>query len=213
MVGTYLSPATPSLTPEFIVRAESSIFMGTQRLYGSLDVTNWTYATYEASIGLQDANSFQLGTVADLSWSHKPEYEAMESFNISDDSIWEITGEESLLTVELQQLDARLFEVAVGTGVMYYLGVERLLTFGGGCQLRRRPFAVEFINDSCNAPTSQDVASGITGGCLTLYDCFVQSGLEWNMAAKESNTIPLELQALPVLERARGNRLGSLYLY
>jgi hypothetical protein len=212
MAGTYFTPCTPDPVAAFLVRLQSCVKLGTQALYGSLKTTGWTYTAYEASIGL-NASSFDLGLLGDLKWSHKPEYGAVEAFNISDDPLYELTGEETLLTVQIKQLDPRIIEFALGTGHMYTLGVERLLTFGGGCAMRNRPIAVEFINDACNAPSAQDMASGLTGGCLTIYNCFVQSGLEWAMAAKEVNTVDLELQALPVLARARGNRLGSLYLY
>ena len=212
MASTYIAPCTPAPTAAFLVKPETCVKMGTGFLYTSLEHVSWVYTTYTAPVGL-GAASFQLGTLANLSWSHKPAFEPVESYNIGDDSIWDVTGEETMLTIELQQLDPRVLEAAVGTGTMYTIGVERLITFGGGCQIRSRPFSLEFVNDSCNAPSAQDASAGITGGCLTLYDCFVQSGLEWAMAAKENNTIPLELQARPVLTQSRGNRLGNLYLY
>ena len=212
MAGTYITPSAPDPVAAFLVRLESNVKLGTQYLYGSLKVTGWTYTTYTAPVGLS-ANSFSLGTLANISWAHKPGYTAIESFNISDKPLFELDGEETMLTIEIQQIDPRVLEYAVGTGTMYTLGVERLLTFGGGCRIRTRPISVEFVNDSCNKPDSQNMASGLTGGCLTLYNCFVQSGLEWAMGAGETNTIPLELQALPVMTLSRGNRLGNLYLY
>lgn len=213
MAGTYYTVSAPNVVPGLLVRAESAVKIGTSALYGSLDTTTWVYSTYEASVGLASGQSFDLGQVADISWSHKPSYEAVESFNTSDDYLWDVTGEETMVTIEIQQIDPRVLELAVGTGTMYTIGVERLLTFGGGCTMRNRPISIEFINDSCNAPTSQDALSGISGGVLTIYDAFISSGLEWSMAAKEVNTIPLEFQARPVLARARGNRLGNLYIY
>jgi len=187
--------------------------IGYNALYASLETTTWAYATYEASVGMDAGTFFDVGQVADLSWQHKPDFAAVEGFNVMDDSIWEVQGEETMVTVEIQELKDYIFELAVGTGTMYTLGVERLITFGGGCTMRNRPISLEWVNDACDAPTSQDVASGISGGILTLYDCFVSSGLEWSMAAKETNTIPLEFQARPVLARSRGNRLGNLSLY
>ena len=213
MAGTYYTVAAPTITAGFFVRPETRMCIGYNALYSALETTSWTYATYEASIGMDAGTFFDVGQVADLSWQHKPDFAAVEGFNVMDDSIWEVTGEETMVTVEIQELKDYIFELAVGTGVMYTLGVERLITFGGGCTLRNRPITLEWINDACGAPDSQDVASGISGGILTLYDCFVTSGLEWSMNAKETNTIPLEFQARPVLARALGNRLGCLNLY
>jgi len=213
MAGTYYTVSAPTVTAGFFVKPESQMRIGTTSLYGSLDVTSWAYSTYEASIGLQAGTSFDVGQVADLSWSHKPDFAAVEGFNVGDDSIWEVQGEETMCSVEIQQLDPRLFELAVGTGSYYSLGLERLITFGGGCQMKNRPLSIEWVNDSCNAPSSQDASSGISGGVVTLYDCFISSGLEWSMNAKENNTISLEFQARPVLARSRGNRLGSYYIY
>ena len=215
MAGVYFTTvASPTITPGFFVKPETRLTIGTLALYGSLDVTSYAYLySYEASIGLQTSKFFDVGQVADLSWQHKPEFAAVEGFNVIDDSVWEVTGEETMLTVEIQELNPQILELAVGTGVMYTIGVERILTFGGGCALRNRPVCLEWTNEACGAPAAADAASGISGGVLTLYDCFIVSGLEWSMNAKETNTIPLEFQARPVLDRASGNRLGNLYLW
>ena len=211
MAGTYLTPCSTTATSAMLVKPETCIQVGTARLYGALEVTSFTYLTYGISIGL--SASFQLGILADLTFSHKPEYAAIESYNVGDDSLYEVTGEETTLTVEIRQFDSRMLELAIGTGSRIVLGDEAVIPFGGGCNMLRRPYSLEFVNASCFAPTSQDVTLGITGGATTLYDCFIQSGLEWAMNAKETNTVPLEMQALPVLERTRGRRLGSLYLW
>ena len=213
MAGTYLTPCTASPTTGLLMKAETCILVGTERLYDALEVTSWTYATYEASIGLQAGKSFNLGIIAELTWSHKPTFEALEAYNMSDDPLYEVTGEETMVSVTIREFNVGMLELAMGTGARYDLGSEAIITFGGGCQMLRRPYSFEFVNESCFAPTSQDVDLGITGGSITLYDAFVQSGIEWAMAAKEGNTVPLEIQALPVTERARSNRLGVLYLY
>ena len=213
MAGTYLTPCSVTATSAMLVQPETCIQVGLSRLYGSLDTSSWTYATYGISIGFESAQGFQLGILADLTFSHKPEYEAIESFNVGDDSLYTVTGEETTLTVEIRQFDKRVMELAIGTGSAITLGDEVVIPFGGGCNMLRRPYVLEFTNESCFAPSAQDVTLGITGGATTLYDCFIQSGLEWAMNAKESNTIPLEMQALPVMERTRGRRLGNMYLW
>ncbi len=213
MTGTYITPCTTTITSALLMRAETCIKVGSQRLYDSLETTSWTYLTYEASIGLKAGQAFNLGVIAELTWSHKPTYEPLEAYNLSDDPLYEVNGEETLISVTIREFNVNTLHLAIGTGARYDLGVESIITFGGGCQILRRPWSLEFMNESCFAPTAQDVSLGITGGAITLYDAFVQSGIEWAMAAKEGNTIPLEIQALPVLERARGNRLGVLYLF
>lgn len=213
MAGTYITPCTPTPTAAMMVKPETCIRIGTGRLYEALEVSSWTYSTYQASVSMQSGKSFRLGLIADLTFSHKPSFEAIESTNVADDSLFEVTGEETMISVTIRQFDYRVIELALGTGQMYTLGAEAFYTIGGGCSMIRRPYALEFVNDSCWTPSSQDVTLGISGGCITLYDCFIQSGLEWAMTAKEANTIALEVQALPVMERARGNRLGSMSLY
>ncbi len=213
MAGTYLTPCTPTTTTGLLMKSETCILVGTARLYEALEVASWTYATYEVSIGLQGGKSFNLGIIAELTWSHKPTFEALEAYNMSDDPLYEVTGEETMVSVTIRQFSVSMLELAIGTGARYDLGAESIITFGGGCNMLRRPYSFEFLNESCFAPSSQDVSLGITGGAIVLYDAFVTSGIEWAMAAKEGNTVPLEIQALPVVARARGNRLGVLYLF
>ena len=213
MAGSYITPCAISTTTGLLMRAETCILVGTSRLYGALEVSSWTYATYEISIGLADGQSFNLGVIAELTFSHKPTFEALEAYNMSDDPLYEVTGEETLVNITIREFNTNMIELALGTGTRYVLGDENVFSFGGGCNMLRRPYSLQFLNDSCFAPAAQDVTLGITGGAITIYDAFVQSGLEWAMAAKEGNTVPLELQALPVTDRSRGNRIGSLALY
>ena len=213
MGGTYLTPCTVDATEAMLVQAETCVQVGSSRLYGALDTTSYTYLTYGISIGLESGQGFQLGSLADLTFSHVPEFEAVESFNVGDDSLYTVTGEETTLSVEIQQFDYRMLEIAIGTGTRIDLGSETVIPFGGGCNMLRRPYSLEFNNVACMAPSSADISLGVTGGCVTIYDAFIQSGLEWAMNAKETNTVSLEMQALPVLERTRGRRLGNLYLY
>ena len=60
-----------------------------------------------------------------------------------------------MVSVTVREFNVDLLELAIGTGVKYDLGVEALITFGGGCQVLRRPWTFEFTNDSCYAPSSQ----------------------------------------------------------
>lgn len=213
MASSYITPCSVTESSAFLIKPETCVQVGTSRLYGALETSSWTYATYEASIGLEAGQSLQLGILAELTFAHQPAFEAVESYNTTDDALYEVTGEETMATIGIREFKSQVIELALGTGVMYSLGSERVYTFGGGCSMLRRPYTMEFMNESCFAPTAEDVALGITGGAITLYDCFISSGLEWAMTAKEGNTVTLEVQALPVLARSRGNRLGSMLLY
>jgi len=212
-MGTYYSPVAPHITAGFFMKPEGAIRVGTEPLYGSLETSSFAYTTYHAPIGLKPGKSFELGQVNELSWQHSPEFEPVEGFNIGTDTVYQLTGEETTVTVEVYEFNPQILELAVGTGNRYALGVEQLITFGGGCRLRNRPISIEFVNVSCDAPTTPNTSSGITGGVLTIYDAFIQNGIEWSMSARELNTASFEFRARPVLDLPLGNRLGNLYLY
>jgi hypothetical protein len=212
MVGTYLTPTAPVATTTMLMKPETAVLVGTANQYGSLETSSWVYATYGVSIGL--SASFQMGILSELTFAHVPAFEAVESYNVTDNSVYEVTGEETTATVGIRQFDYRVIELALGTGTRIMLGAaEAVYPFGGGCTMIQRPYSLEFTNESCSAPSAQDITVGITGGCITLYDCFISSGLEWAMTAKEGSAVTLELTALPILARVRGRRLGCLYIY
>lgn len=213
-MGTYKTVASPTSSAGFLVQPESRIMMGTAALYGALETSTWTYATYEASIGLDAGSSFDIGLVDSLGFTHEPAIEPLESANVADASIYLVTGEETTLEVGVQQFDTRTLEIAMATGTMYSLGNERLITFGGGCSVKNRPIAIESGNVACDAPTSPNVSNGVTGVVLTLYDCICTSGLPWDaMVAGEISVLDLTFEARPVLARDKGNRLGNIYVY
>lgn len=212
-MATYYSVSSPAVAAGFLISAESRVLMGTEYLYGSLDTSSWTYTTYRASIGLKAGKSIDLGLLESLSFSHVPSFEAVEAANVSDSGIWLLTGEETTVSIGLRQFDPRILEIAFGTGRMYNLGNERLITFGGACSILSRPISIEFANISCTAPTSENINTGVSMGVLTLYDCICTSGVPWDdINASAINNLGLEFKARPVLAHARGNRLGCLYL-
>lgn len=214
MTGTYYSPASPVVSTGFLIQPGSRVLLGERYLHGSLDVTSWTYSTYTASIGIQDGLGIDLGSLESLGFSHVPTFEAVESANIQSSNIWVLTGEETTLSIGLRQFKPETINKALGTGTHYALGDEALITFGGKCDMQTRPLSIEFTNVACQAPSSQDITGGITGGVITLYDTFVSSGLPWDdINAGTLNTLALELMVRPVLALALGNRLGNMYLY
>jgi len=213
-MATYYTPASPTVATGFLLQPESRVLLGTQYLYGSLEVASWTYTTYTASIGLQSGKGIDLGTLESLGFSHVPTFEAVEAANLQTSNVWVLTGEETTLSIGLRQFKPEVLFQALGTGTQYRLGEEHVITFGGKCDMATRPISIEFTNVACQAPSSADIDSGVSGGVLTLYDTFVSSGLPWDdINAGSLNTIALEFQVLPVLSLALGNRLGNLYLY
>lgn len=213
-VGTYFTTAGPTDALGFMVQSESRVRLGTETLYGALETSSWTYTTYEASIGLASGKAIDFGQVESLSFTHNPTFEPLESANLQQPTVYTLTGEETTVSVGVRQFDPRVLEVALGTSVMYKLGDEYLFTFGGACSLSSRPLEIAVTNIGCNTPASPNVDNGITAIILTLYDVQATSGLPWdNIVANEINSLDLEFTAKPVLARALGNRLGSLYIF
>lgn len=213
-MATYYTPASPVTASGFFVSPESRVLVGNAEMYGSLETDTWTYSTYGASIGLQAGTGIDVGELESLSFSHVPTFSPIESANVRTSNIYVLDGEETSVSVGLRQLHPYLLWMAIGTGVQYELGSERLITFGDLCENVSRPLSIEFTNVSCQAPQIADVDSGITGGVITLYDTFIGSGLPWDdMNASEINNIALEFTVKPVLAKQRGNRLGNVYLY
>jgi len=212
-MATYYSPASPTVSEGFLVSAESRVLLGTEYLYGSLETSSWTYTTYQASIGLKSGKSIDLGLLESLGFSHVPSFEAVEAANVSTSNIWVLTGEETTLSIGLRQFNPTVLTMALGTATMYSLDNERLITFGGSCNIVSRPMSVEFTNVSCSAPSTENITNGVSIGVLTLYDCICTSGLPWDdINAGALNSISLEFKARPVSSLPRGNRLGCLYL-
>lgn len=205
-VGTYFTTAAPTDALGYFIQAESRVRMGTEYLYGSLETTSWTYTTYNASIGLKAGKWIDFGQVESLGFTHAPSFEPLESANVQQPSVYVLTGEETTLSVGVRQFDPRVINVALGTGALYQLGNEYLITFGGACTASSRPFTIEVTNIGCNKPTSPNAASsGISAIVLTLYDAQATSGLDWSdMVANEINQFDMELSAKPVFANALG---------
>ncbi len=213
-VGSYFTTAAPTDALGYLVQSETRVRMGTESLYGSLEVTSWAYTTYEASIGLQDAKAVDFGQVESLSFSHVPTFEPLESVNIQSPSVYVLTGEETTFSVGVQQFDPALIEVALGTGTLYQIGNEFLNPFGGACSALTRPIEIGVTNIACNAPDAPDATAGISAIVLTIYNAQTTSGFDWgDILASETNNFSLEMLALPVLARSLGNRMGNIYIF
>ncbi len=209
---TYYTHSAPAAVAGFLMMAESQLKIGTASLYGSLETTSWTYATYQASIGLT-ASSFDVGVVSSLGFSETAEINPLESVNVQGATVYVVTGETAVVSVGVQQIMPATLEIALATGVMYSLGNERLITFGGGCSIKSRPISLDAANVACDAPATPNVTNGISVVIVTFYDCICTSGLPWDaIVAGEMSSIDLEFTARPVMARSRGNRLGNIYI-
>lgn len=210
---TYYTHSAPTASAGFLMMAESQLKIGTAALYGSLETSSWTYGTYKASIGLKAGASFDVGVVSSLGFNLGAEVNPLESVNVSGATVFMVTGETATISVGVQEIKPQTLEMAMATGVMYALGNERLITFGGGCSVKNRPISIDSANMACDAPTSPDVTSGISVVVVTFYDCICSSGLPWDsIVVGEMNSIDLEFSARPVLARSKGNRLGNVYI-
>ena len=209
------TPTAPTINEGYFVKAEPRVLLGTSSLYGALDVSSSSYVQYTISVGLESGQFIELGFLESLGFSYVPTWESVDSANVAQGTVYDMTSEELTVTVGLREFKPQVLQAAINSGVMYTFSTEVLFAFGGGCTLVNRPIAVEFTNQACAAPTSPDaVAGGITGGILTAYDCICSSGLPWDTIARnELNLLSLEFKGRPVNARTKGQRLGSLWLY
>lgn len=211
--GAYAT-GTPTLMKGYLTMPGSRLLIGTSRLYGSLEHSSTAYNSYGGiSIGLQAGQFVDAGLVGSLSFGYAPEVTPLESANVATPAVFTLSGETCTVSVGLQQLNPEIFGLAFLSGTSYSFQDEWLLSFGDACTDKYRPISIEFQNNACDAPISANIANGVTGGVLTLYDCYCSSGLTWEMNAGEISSIDLEFTAIPVLSNSRGNRLGSLWVY
>lgn len=215
--GNYFTSVTPEVIAGLVLQSETTVRVGLYRHFygGSLDTTSALYLAYNASIGLVSGNSFNLGELASVGLSHVPTFESPESANVLRSSLEVLSEEETTISTGIQQFDPRILELAVGSGVMYTIGNERLITVGGRCQASRRPMEIEAINVGCNAPSSPgDVEQDLSAIIITAYDCQCQSGLAWDeIVAGALNVMDLEWAVRPVNSLAAGNRLFNMYIF
>lgn len=216
VVGNYFTSASPQAIAELTVQSETRVRVGTTRLYvgGSLDTTSALYTAYGASIGVVAGNSFDLGELASLGFEHVPTFEKPDVANVIESSLDVLSEEETTISMGVMQFDPRLLEIAVGTGTLYTIGNERLITVGGKCTVTRRPIELSAENIGCNAPSAPvDTLTGISLIVITAYDCAFTSGLPWSdILANEISVLDLEASVFPVRTKVSGNYLFNIYI-
>lgn len=213
--GTYFTTTGPSVVTGLMMQSETRVRMGTQRLWGSLEVSSASYNAYMASIGLQSGNSFDLGLLSSLSFEHVPSFEEPDVANLLTPPVETLTDEEVTIGLGVMQFDPRTIEVALGTGTMYAIGNERLFIVGGKCTTQRRPLEIASTNIGCYAPSSPtSVLTAITAIVITVYDAQCTSGVPWSeIVANTLNTLELEFMAKSVTTLQLGNRLFNVYMF
>lgn len=214
-VGTYFTTASPVVVAGLVMQSETRVRVGTSRLYSSLETTSLMYTTHEASLGLLAGQSFDLGELSSLGFEHVPTFERPDAANVLESSLEVLSDEETTISIGVQQFDPRILDLMVGTGVLYTIGNERLITVGGKCNTARRPIEISATNIGCNSPgTPTDVETSISAIVITAYDANCQNGLPWSdIIANELNTLDTEWMVHPVPARAAGNRLFNLYIF
>ena len=214
-MGTYYTPTAPTITEGYFLQPETKVSIGDAYLWGSLDITSFTYANYVAPIGLETGHAIDLGELESLSFSHVPTFTPVESANVRTSNIYIVEGEETMCTVGVREFKPQTILMALASGTMHSpVADERLITFGDKCDLLSRPLVLEFNDVSCQVPAAEDITAGFSGGVITLYDAFASSGFVLDdMNAGALNVMNLEFTVRPVTSLARGNRLGNFYMW
>ncbi|NLS77357.1 MAG: hypothetical protein GXY76_08880 [Chloroflexi bacterium] len=212
-MGNYGTPVAPTALLGFALEPAARVLLGTGGTT-DLETTSWPAQVYGAPIGLAAGAGVELGILTNLGFSSVPTITPFEAANFEDPLAYEVSGEECTITVECQDVKPQVLKEALGTGHLYILGSEALITWGGGCSLKEMPLVIEWTSVACKAPSAANIGSGITGGIFTFYKVIANSGLPWSaFNAKERVSLALTFRALHDTAKARGNRLGSLYLY
>lgn len=212
-MATYGTPVAPTPLQGFLIEPAARVLLGTGGS-SDLETTSWPAQVYGAPIGLAAGAGIELGILNNLSFSSVPTITPVEAANFEDPLAYEVSGEECTITVECKDVKPQVLKEALATGHLYILGNEALITWGGGCSLKEMPLVIEWTNVACKAPGAANIGSGITGGIFTFYKVIANSGLPWSaFNAKENVALALTFRAMHDTAKARGNRLGSLYLY
>jgi hypothetical protein len=150
-----------------------------------------------------------------IGFEHVPTFDAPNVTNVLTSSLQVLSEEETTISMGLTQFDARILELAVGTGSIVTVGNERLIKVGGQCSAPRRPIEIAAENIGCNAPAATvDVLTGVSAIVITAYDCQCTSGLPLSeLVAGELTTYDLEWTVQPVPAHALGNKLFNLLIF
>ena len=208
--ASYGTVGAPTTVRGFFVKPESRV-----RWKGTLETTSHLYVSYGtgASIGFTAGTGIDLGYLTKIQFTHNPDIQLVDSGNTLA-TLYELRGEKTEVTVGIKQFRPEVLKEAFGSGQLYNLSTnEQLITFGQGCTLATWPLVIEFSNVDCGAPSINNIVNGVSGGFLTLYATYLTSGIDWDMAYAQSNSIDLKFTAVVDTTKALCNRLGNLYMF
>jgi len=214
-IGTI--PSAPTTLAGYRLKPEAVVRVGKLNMFGSLDSHSYAYTTWGIPVGMDSVAGqyIELGGLVSVGANLALTWEPVETANLPQGTIYDLTSEELTITVEVQEFRPELFELMMHTTALTEeTGKQKLYATGGGCSMVSRPITIEFTNVACDKPSSPDLASGVSGGILTVYDAIISNGMNFeNINRNNLNTISLEFRAKPVPYFPQGRRLCSLWLY
>ena len=208
-MGTYATAALATVGKGFILRPESRVRYG-----GTLETTSWVAATYSAPLGVTGGRD--LGILASLNFTHRPTYSPVPQINFREGVLYEVTGEETTVVLGLKEFRPEVLAEAFGGGsfINFSNPLEGLIRWGGGSAFAETPLVIDMTNAWSQLPTSGGIETRLNGMILTLYKTILEGGLPLAaIMAGETNVAELTFRVMNDTSRARGNRLGNLYIY
>ena len=215
--STDWTSVSPVIAEEFYVQAETTIRIGTNRYYGSLETTSSTYnVSYDyASQGLDSSFAQNFGLLEGISIELTAEFEDVPATNVISPGIKTLSAEGATVGMTIKDFRPDILEFMIQNGIVYDINsTEKFITFGGSCTTKSRPLELSVVNLACGKPGSVDIAGGITGLLFTIYDGQFTSGLNWSdVQAQGLNNLEATYEATPWLTRALGNRIGNILFF
>lgn len=215
--STDWTSVSPIIAEEFYVQAETTVRIGTNRYYGSLETISSTYnVSYDyASQGLDSSFAQNFGLLEGISIELTAEFEDVPASNVISPGIKTLSAEGATISMTIKDFRPDILEFLIQNGIVYDINsTEKFITFGGSCTTKSRPLELSVVNLSCGKPDSVDIAGGITGLLFTIYDGQFTSGLNWSdVVAQGLNNLEATYEATPWLTRALGNRIGNILFF
>ena len=229
-------PSAPSGRAGYLVRPEYSLWRGKAELFGSLEVSSQSYSDNTVPIGVDHSNSYRFGALNACGFTNTPSWEDVEFSNLAPGTVQDLTGDEATLTATITELTPEALVDMFSNGRAYYGPSgdddEVVIEFGWICSIRNAPMSIEWTNVHCGsgigaAENLGELSGGaiyavdagrVSGGTITLWDTFNQSGLPMDALSRaETLNISAEFKARPVYSApfdglTRG-KFGSIYVY
>jgi len=206
-------PAAPTISRGFFMKPEVRVLIGTEYLWGSLDMTSYSYTNRSIPVGLANGKFFDIGAITNLEPVLTKTWEAVETSNLPKGTIYDLIDEECTVTINVVEVKPQLVDLLLATTGLVQDN-QYLWSMGGGCASITRPVCIEWTNVNCDAPTSESMSVGISGGMLTIFDAVCTSGLNFGSLNRAQMTnIAVTLTGRPVMSLPVGKRTASLWLY